>query len=161
MFGKKRRREPAITTLVGRDTRVHGDLEFTGGCLIDGHVVGNVLAVGEGDALLSISARGCVEGAIEVPNVLLNGTVHGDVRALQRVELGKTAKVHGNVEYGLIEMAIGAEVNGKLVHTSEFAGAEKAMAEPAASRPGPAQPDRERASDGPVVGDVNVVGESR
>lgn len=161
MFGKKQRREPAITTLVGSDTRVHGDLEFTGGCLIDGHVVGNVLSVGDGDAMLSISARGCVEGAIEVPNVLLNGTVQGDVRALQRVELGKSAKVHGNVEYGLIEMAIGAEVNGKLVHASEFAGADEAMAEPASPRQGPARPEPEPATEGPAVGDVNVVGESR
>jgi cytoskeletal protein CcmA (bactofilin family) len=50
---------------------------------------------------------------------LLNGTVKGDVDASQRVELGSKARVVGNVQYKLIEMAIGAEVNGKLIHTSE------------------------------------------
>ena len=42
--------------------------------------------------------------------------VDGDVIARDRVELGPTARVTGNVIYGLIQMAIGAEVNGKLIH---------------------------------------------
>jgi cytoskeletal protein CcmA (bactofilin family) len=56
-----------------------------------------------------------------VPNVVLHGTVRGDVAASGRVELGAKARVVGNVRYGLIEMAIGAEVNGKLIHASEAA----------------------------------------
>ena len=51
-----------------------------------------------------------------VPYVVLHGIVRGDVYASQRVELGPTARVIGNVYYNLIEMAIGAEINGKLVH---------------------------------------------
>jgi cytoskeletal protein CcmA (bactofilin family) len=35
------------------------------------------------------------------------------------VELGPTARVIGNVYYDLIEMAIGAEINGKLVHQAD------------------------------------------
>ena len=54
-----------------------------------------------------------------VPNVQLNGIVRGDVYASERVELGPTARVIGNVYYNLIEMAIGAEINGKLVHKPE------------------------------------------
>jgi cytoskeletal protein CcmA (bactofilin family) len=49
----------------------------------------------------------------------LNGIVRGDVYAYQRIELGPTARVIGNVYYNLIEMAIGAEINGKLVHQPE------------------------------------------
>jgi len=51
--------------------------------------------------------------------VQLNGTVKGDVRATERVVLGPKARVIGNVQYKLIEMSIGAEVNGKLIHESE------------------------------------------
>jgi cytoskeletal protein CcmA (bactofilin family) len=125
MFGKKRRHQAAINTLVGADTRVHGDVEFSGGCLIDGHVKGNVKAIKDEHSTLSISERGCIEGAVVVPHVLLNGTVQGDVRATERIELGPRARVIGNVQYKLIEMAIGAEVNGKLIHESETAGADK------------------------------------
>jgi len=151
MFSKKRRREPAITTLVGKDTRVHGDLEFTGGCLIDGYVMGNVRSVGDDEATLNVSERGRIEGTITVPNVLLDGTVQGDVMAVQRVELGSNARVHGNVEYGLIEMAIGAAVNGKLVHASE-----SALADAAESHAASDLPDEEPAA----VGSGKVVGES-
>lgn len=119
MFKQKKRRETAITTLVGRETRVQGDIGFTGGCLIDGQVKGNVTAIGDDEATLSISERGCIEGAVEVPSVILNGTVRGDVTAKVRIVLGSKARVVGNVRYNLIEMAIGAEVNGKLIHASE------------------------------------------
>ena len=119
MFGKKQRGATAISTLIGADTRVHGDVEFVGGCLVDGYVKGNVKAAKDENSSLSISERGCIEGAVMVPNVLLNGTVKGDVCATRRVELGPKARVIGNVQYKLIEMAIGAEVNGKLIHESE------------------------------------------
>ena len=119
MFGKKQRHQTSIQTLVGADTRVHGDIEFSGGFLVDGYVKGNIKAVKDDRSSLSISERGCVEGAVMVPHVFLNGTVKGDVRATERIELGPKARVIGNVQYKLIEMAIGAEVNGKLIHESE------------------------------------------
>jgi cytoskeletal protein CcmA (bactofilin family) len=65
-----------------------------------------------------------------VPHILLNGTVKGDVRATERVELGPKARVIGNVQYKLIEMSIGAEVNGKLIHESEGAAVGKSASRP-------------------------------
>ena len=119
MFGKKQRPQGAISTLIGADTRVHGDVEFTGGCLVDGYVKGNVRAIDDEDATLNLSERGCIEGSVRVASIQLNGTVKGDVSATHRIELGSKARVIGNVQYKLIEMAIGAEVNGKLIHESE------------------------------------------
>jgi cytoskeletal protein CcmA (bactofilin family) len=130
MFGKKKRQSAAINTLVGADTRVHGDVEFTGGFHVDGYVKGNVKAAKDPNSVLTISERGCVEGAVMVPHVLLNGTVKGDVRATERVELGARARVIGNVQYKLIEMAIGAEVNGKLIHESEGGRLEDKASDP-------------------------------
>src|SRR3970040_1536318 len=108
MFGKKHRHQAAINTLVGADTRVHGDIEFSGGFHVDGYVKGNVKAIKDDRAVLSISERGGVEGAVVVPHVLLNGTVKGDVRATERVELGPKARVIGNVQYRVLEREIGA-----------------------------------------------------
>ena len=116
MFGRKQRRHSIIDTLVGPNSRVNGDLFFEGGCHIDGTVKGNVSADSESSSALSISEDAIVEGGVTVPYVVLNGIVRGDVFAHQRVELGPTARVIGNVYYNLIEMAIGAEINGKLVH---------------------------------------------
>lgn len=119
MFGKSKRKHAAINTLVGADTRVNGDVEFTGGFLVDGRVIGNVKAIGDDRSMLSVSERGSIEGTVVAPHVLLNGTVHGDVFATERIELGPKSRVVGNVQYKLIEMSIGAEVNGKLIHESD------------------------------------------
>ncbi len=128
MLGKKKAQQATVHTLVGGETKVHGDVEFSGGFLIDGYIKGNVTAAAEDEATLNISERGCVEGTVTAPNVVLNGTVKGDVRATRRVELGPKARVIGNVQYKLIEMAIGAEVNGKLIHESEGASGAPAAA---------------------------------
>ncbi len=116
MFGRKQRRHTVVETLVGANSRIKGDVHFTGGCHVDGTVKGNITADSDSHSALSISEDGSVEGGVTVPYVVLDGIVRGDVYANQRVELGATARVIGNVYYNLIEMASGAEINGKLVH---------------------------------------------
>jgi len=120
MLGRKKR-TAKIDSLIGQNTEIHGDIVFTGGLHVDGKVVGNVHATDPG-SLLTISDQGTIEGEVKIPNIILNGHVVGDVHATERVELAAQARVNGNVYYNLIEMAIGAEVNGKLVHRT---GAEK------------------------------------
>ena len=119
MFGRKQRRHTVVDTLVGSNTRISGDLHFAGGCHVDGTVNGSVTADPDSQSALSVSEEGNIDGGVTVPYVVLNGIVRGDVFANQRVELGPTARVIGNVYYNLIEMAIGAEINGKLVHQPE------------------------------------------
>jgi cytoskeletal protein CcmA (bactofilin family) len=105
-----------IETLVGRSTGISGDVTFTGGFHLDGKVIGNVRSEPGVTGVLSVSEHGCIEGSVEVPHVILNGTVKGDIMARERIELGAKARVNGNVYYGVIEMAMGAEISGKLIH---------------------------------------------
>jgi cytoskeletal protein CcmA (bactofilin family) len=119
MFNRKQRRHTVVDTLVGANSKINGDLNFAGGCHIDGIVKGNVSADSDSNSALSVSEDGKIEGGVTVPYVVLHGIVRGDVFATQRVELGPTARVIGNVYSNLIEMAIGAEINGKLVHQPE------------------------------------------
>ena len=116
MFGSGKSRNNKIDTLVGRNTEVTGDVRFEGGLHVDGVIKGNVLADPDSTSVISVSEHGRIEGEVRVPHIALNGTVAGDVYASERVELGASARVNGNVFYNLIEMAIGAEVNGKLEH---------------------------------------------
>jgi cytoskeletal protein CcmA (bactofilin family) len=67
-------------------------------------------------ALLILSEFGRIEGEVTVPNMVLNGEIIGDVFGSTRVELAPKSRIKGSVYYNLIEMAIGAEVNGGLVH---------------------------------------------
>ncbi len=116
---KKPKQTANIDSLIGQNTEIRGDVIFSGGLHVDGKVKGNVIS-GEGDdSVLTLSERGTIEGEVKVPNVVVNGTVIGDVHALSHVELAAQARVHGNVYYTLIEMAMGAEVNGNLVHRAD------------------------------------------
>src|SRR3990167_4311018 len=118
MWGSgNKRRTTRIDTLIGQHSEVVGDVRFTGGVHIDGAIKGNVMAENDGRSMLSLSDQGTIEGEVKVPYVIINGVVIGDVHGGEHVELSAKARVTGNVYYNLIEMAVGAEVNGKLVHT--------------------------------------------
>ncbi|MFT4045812.1 MAG: polymer-forming cytoskeletal protein [Solimonas sp.] len=105
-----------VDTLIGRQTEILGDIHFTGGLHVDGRVKGKVLASGDKAAALSVSESGAIEGDVRVPNVMLNGSVTGDVYASEKITLAAKARVSGNVFYKIIEMEGGAQVNGQLVH---------------------------------------------
>lgn len=106
----------SVDTLVGRQTEILGDVRFAGGLHVDGRIKGKVVSSGDKSASLSVSDVGTIEGDVNVPNIVLNGHVNGDVRATVKVTLAAKARVTGNVYYRVIEMESGATVNGQLVH---------------------------------------------
>ena len=116
MFKRKPNKSAKIDTLIGAQTRINGDVEFAGGFHLDGYINGNVTGHAAAGTVLSVSEQGCIEGSVIAPHVLLNGIVKGDIDASDRVELGSKARVLGNVHYTVIETAVGAQINGKLVH---------------------------------------------
>lgn len=119
MFGSgKGKRNANIDSLIGGKTKLHGDVYFSGGLHVDGIVEGNVIANDE-HSMLTTSEQGRIEGDVKVHHVILNGEVIGDVYALQHIELAAHARVTGNVYYNVIEMTMGAEVNGNLIHTTD------------------------------------------
>lgn len=106
-------------TLIGQQTEILGDVRFSGGLHVDGRIRGNVLAASDKAAVLSISQQGLVEGDVRVPNIVLNGTVTGDVHASERITIAAHGRVTGNVYYKVLEMASGATVNGQLLHEGD------------------------------------------
>jgi cytoskeletal protein CcmA (bactofilin family) len=114
MMFTREAKQTRIDTLIGKAARVRGDLEFAGGLHLDGTIIGNVRSDQAPASTLSVSQDGSIEGMVEVPNVRLDGTVKGDIHAHGRVILGATARVEGNLYYGVIEMTLGAQIMGKL-----------------------------------------------
>jgi cytoskeletal protein CcmA (bactofilin family) len=123
MFKRRVKHSAArIDTLIGRSASVEGDIEFAGGLHLDGRITGSVCATAGAAASLSVSEHGVVEGSVRAPHVVLNGCVNGDIFGSERVVLGAKARVRGNVHYGVIEMALGAEISGKLVPRNQQEG---------------------------------------
>jgi len=103
--------------LIGQNTEIQGEVRFSGGVHIDGKIKGKVIGENDGTSLLSQSEHGEIEGEVRSPYIVINGIVNGDIHASRHVELLSNAKIKGNVYYNLVELSVGAEVNGKLVHT--------------------------------------------
>ena len=137
MFKKKKGFGAArIDTLIGQTATINGDLVFSGGLHVDGTINGNVIAEEGSDALLILSKSGHINGDVKVPNMLLNGEIVGDVFGANRVELAADSRINGSVYYNLIEMAIGAEVNGGLIHETAENIAPKRLENKPAEEPG-------------------------
>ena len=117
MFAKTNKPSP-IDSLIGSGTTIEGNITFSGGLRIDGHVKGNVKATGTKPGTLVISEMAKVEGEIDVAHVVINGTVAGPVRGSEYVELLPKARVTGNVSYKSIEIHVGAIVMGQLQYES-------------------------------------------
>lgn len=121
MFGSDKRNNhamSAITTLVAEGTVIRGDVEFSGGLHMDGAVEGAISAQGE-KAVFTLSEKGRVVGEIRAPNAVINGKVTGDIIISQRLELAEKARIDGNVYYKVLEMAAGAQLNGKMIYQAE------------------------------------------
>jgi cytoskeletal protein CcmA (bactofilin family) len=115
MFGRRKQTSMRIDTLLGKAATLQGDLEFAGGLHLDGRINGNVSSSAADGGALSVSESGLIEGRVEVTSIVMNGTVNGDMIARDRLVLGEKARVNGNVHYGVIEMASGAVITGKLI----------------------------------------------
>lgn len=121
MFGNKSNNKPQnrIDCLIGAGTTIEGNITFSGGLRVDGHVRGNVAAVEEKPGTLVLSEHARIEGEIRVSHVVINGTVVGPVHAAEYVELQAKANVTGDVYYKTVEMQLGAVVQGRLVYQGD------------------------------------------
>ena len=141
MFGKKSNFSSArIDTLIGQGTEINGDLIFAGGLHVDGRINGNVAAEEGSSSILILSEFGHIEGDVRVPNIVINGKIVGDVHGSTRVELAPKSRIKGSVYYNLIEMAIGAEVNGALVHQPNDGKPQKVLEDRSTSWSEPSEP---------------------
>jgi cytoskeletal protein CcmA (bactofilin family) len=108
------------TSLIARGTVIRGDLRFSGALHLDGRIEGTVLGEGD-DAMFTLSEHGQVHGEIRVPQAVINGHVTGDVNVSVRLELAPQARIDGDLRYHTLEMAAGAQVNGRISRQVEQA----------------------------------------
>ena len=128
MFGKKTNKpQNQIDSLIGIGTHVVGDINFSGGLRIDGHVRGNITATGDKPSTLMLSDQASIEGKIKVSHAVINGTVVGPVHADEYLELQAKARVSGDVYYRALEIQLGATIEGMLLHQDHVQQDNKVM----------------------------------
>ncbi|BCM23805.1 bactofilin family protein [Methyloradius palustris] len=120
MFSKSQNKaQNRIDTLIGAETKIEGDIHFTGGLRIDGSVRGNVTESPTSPSTLVLSESARIIGAVSVSHIVINGKVEGPVRANEYIELQTKSRVIGDVYYKSLEMHTGAVIEGKLIYLGE------------------------------------------
>ena len=119
MLGKSNEKPcNTVDTLIGAKAELKGDIGFSGGLRIDGKQKGNIAAKGAANSTLVLSENAEIIGNVTVPHMIINGKIKGNVHCSERIELQSKAEISGDVHYKVIEMALGATINGNLIHDS-------------------------------------------
>src|SRR5215831_16523114 len=116
-------KEGTLSGFVGGGTIVTGEATFKAMMRIDGQLSGRISS---SSGTLIIGANGKVDANIEVAVATIHGTVNGDVIATQRLELGRSAKVNGNIQSPSLVIEQGAVFEGSCKMTQAVASLDKA-----------------------------------
>ena len=102
-------KEGRLSGYVGNGTVLTGETAFQAMLRIDGHLTGRVTSE---NGTLIIGATGRVDANIMVAAAMINGTVNGDIVAMDKIELGRTARVVGNIQTPKLIIEDGATFEG-------------------------------------------------
>lgn len=135
-------KEGRLSGFIGSGTVLTGETTFQAMLRVDGHLTGSVSSE---TGTLIVGSTGRVDANIMVAAAMINGTVNGDIVVLERLELGRTARVVGNVQTPRLVIEDGALIEGncnmiRARENSEQRAAE-AAAPPAANDSAPFEAD--------------------
>ena len=102
-------KEGTLTGFVGNGTTLTGEANFKGMLRVDGGLSGRVSSA---DGTLIVSTNGRVDANVEVAVAQIYGTVNGDITATKRIEMGRVAKVTGNIQTPALVIESGAVFEG-------------------------------------------------
>ena len=102
-------KEGRLSGFVGHGTTLTGETEFHAMLRVDGHLIGTVTS--EAGTLI-VGTNGHVDANIMVAAAMINGTVNGDVYASEKLHLGRTARVMGNIQSPRLIVEEGAILEG-------------------------------------------------
>ena len=102
-------KEGRLSGFVGHGTTLTGETNFQMMLRVDGHLVGSVTSE---SGTLIVGTNGVVDANVSVASAMINGTVNGDIVATERLQLGRTAKVVGNIETPRLVLEDGAILEG-------------------------------------------------
>lgn len=93
---------------------IHGDIETEGTIRVDGQLDGSIRRAD----IVVVGTGATVNGDISAREVIVGGTVHGNITATTRIELQPSAVVSGDIDAGAIMIHEGCVVQGRLTVTA-------------------------------------------
>jgi cytoskeletal protein CcmA (bactofilin family) len=102
-------KEGRLSGFVGHGTMLTGETQFQAMLRVDGHLVGTVTS---DSGTLIVGTNGKVDANVSVSAAMINGTVNGDIVATEKIQLGRTAVVIGNIQTPRLTIEEGAVLEG-------------------------------------------------
>ena len=119
-------KEGRLSGFVGHGTTLTGETNFQMMLRVDGHLTGTVMS--EGGTLI-VGANGQVDANVAVAVATINGAVNGDIIATEKIQLGRTARVLGNISTPKLVIEDGAVFEGGCSMMSARENQERAATE--------------------------------
>jgi cytoskeletal protein CcmA (bactofilin family) len=125
-------KEGRLSGFVGHGTTLTGETNFHAMLRVDGHLIGTVSS---DNGTLIVGTNGQVDANVAVAAAMINGSVNGDIVATEKLQLGRTARVLGNIQAPRLIIEEGAILEGgcsmlRARETEEEAVAEDEYDEP-------------------------------
>lgn len=133
-------KEGRLSGFVGHGTVLKGDTTFETMLRIDGQLTGSITSDG---GTLIIGTNGRVDANISVAAANVNGIVNGDISASDKIHLGRTAKVIGNIKAPKLVIDEGALLEGTCTMLKSREQHDKSAADQIISNTSSASPAKE------------------
>ncbi len=124
-------KEGRLSGFVGHGTILSGDTNFQAMLRVDGQLVGTVTS---DSGTLLVGSNGQVDANISVASAVVNGVINGDIIASEKVQLGRTARVVGNIQTPRILIEEGAIFEGSCAMMKSREAVETRTAEAESTR---------------------------
>jgi len=102
-------KDGSLSGFVGSGTVITGEASFKSMLRVDGRFSGRITST---TGTLIVGAGGQVDANVEVSVATIHGVVNGDIIAGQRIELGRAAKLNGNIQTPSLMIEQGAVFEG-------------------------------------------------
>ncbi len=119
-------KEGRLSGFVGSGTVLTGETNFQAMLRVDGHLTGRVMSE---NGTLIVGSTGRVDANIAVATAVINGIINGDIIATEKIELGRSARIAGNIQTPRLVIEDGALLEGNCAMVKARESAEKRIAE--------------------------------
>ena len=102
------KKSTALGSILDPNIEINGNIDVTANLVIHGKVNGNVTST----QTLNTAKRSKIKGNIIAKNAMINGEVHGDLEVSEKIVLGQTAHLVGNLKASILIIEEGAKFDG-------------------------------------------------
>lgn len=106
---KKTYSESDVVTVIGTGTEITGEIKCKGTIRVEGNVSGRILS----DDTIVIHETGHVKAELLAGQVIVGGTVEGNVQAQDRIEVTSKARLVGDITAPRVSIADGVLFEGR------------------------------------------------